>query len=107
MDLDSEQLIDKSTGLEAQGVICGTGVHGISTFTTTNDFQGILEQFLDITPGKFKASEKKNNVVHHIITQGPLIAARVRRLSPEKLEAAKAEFDYMIERGICRPSSGL
>lgn len=35
----------------------------------------------------------------------PPVAAKARRLAPDKLEAAKKEFQVMSELGICRPSS--
>ncbi|XP_039970042.1 uncharacterized protein LOC120781945 [Bactrocera tryoni] len=35
----------------------------------------------------------------------PARFSRPRRLSPEKLTAARAEFDYLLKLGICRPSS--
>ena len=41
---------------------------------------------------------------HHIITKGPKVSARVRKLTPEKLKAAKREFKLLCEAGICRPS---
>lgn len=43
-------------------------------------------------------------VNHQIITSGQPTFARARRLNPEKLTAAKKEFDYMIKLGICHPS---
>ena len=42
---------------------------------------------------------------HHILTSGPPTFAKARRLAPEKLKAAKAEFDHMLELGIIHPSS--
>jgi len=35
----------------------------------------------------------------------PPVAERARRLSPEKFRIAKAEFDLMIQEGICQPFS--
>ncbi|XP_011068811.1 PREDICTED: uncharacterized protein LOC105154786 [Acromyrmex echinatior] len=46
-----------------------------------------------------------SDVRHHIITMGPPVAERPRRLSLEKLKAAKAEFQRLVKAGICRPSS--
>ncbi|KAG8174150.1 hypothetical protein JTE90_011982 [Oedothorax gibbosus] len=46
-----------------------------------------------------------HNVTHVIVTKGPPVTSKVRRLAPDKLKIAKAEFDYMLEHGICRPSS--
>jgi len=42
---------------------------------------------------------------HHIITKGPPVHSKVRRLAPDKLHAAKEEFDKLVTLGICRPSS--
>ncbi|CAB0015814.1 unnamed protein product [Nesidiocoris tenuis] len=44
-------------------------------------------------------------VFHHIVTTGPPCFARPRRLAPDKLRVAKDEFEYMLQMGICRPSS--
>ena len=41
---------------------------------------------------------------HHIETTGPPVFAKSRRLSPEKLQAAKATFDDLLEHGVIRPS---
>ncbi|XP_024947283.1 uncharacterized protein LOC112495344, partial [Cephus cinctus] len=37
-------------------------------------------------------------------TQGPPRAERARRLTGEKLKAAKSDFEHMLTQGICRPS---
>ncbi|GJQ65324.1 hypothetical protein Trydic_g7440 [Trypoxylus dichotomus] len=44
------------------------------------------------------------NTQHQIETTGPPVSARARRLSPDKLAAAKLEFQHMVKLGICRPS---
>ncbi|GFX95933.1 retrovirus-related Pol polyprotein from transposon opus [Trichonephila clavipes] len=41
--------------------------------------------------------------VHHIITTGPPVTARPRRLHP-KLYAVKVEFEFLLAQGIIRPS---
>lgn len=46
-----------------------------------------------------------HHVQHHILTRGPPVAEPARRLSSEKLKAAKAQFVYMLAEGVCRPSS--
>ena len=45
------------------------------------------------------------DVHHYILTNGPPVHDRARRLSPEKLAAAKSIFKQMVEDGICQPSS--
>ena len=45
------------------------------------------------------------DVEHHIVTKGPPISSRFRRLDGEKLAAAKAEFLQMERDGIVRRSN--
>ena len=47
----------------------------------------------------------RHGVSHHIVTEGRPVFAQSRRLSPEKLVAAKAEFNKLLDMGIVRPSS--
>ncbi|KRY60903.1 Transposon Ty3-G Gag-Pol polyprotein [Trichinella britovi] len=42
---------------------------------------------------------------HHILTYGPPVFARPRRLPPDRLELARKEFDILLDLGIIRPSS--
>ena len=46
----------------------------------------------------------KHDVTHFITTTGSPVTAKARRLPPDKLLAAKAEFQHMMDLGICRPS---
>ena len=46
----------------------------------------------------------KHGVEHHIVTEGPPIYARTRRLNPERLAVARAEFANMERLGIIRRS---
>ena len=47
----------------------------------------------------------QHDVTHHIMTSGPPISARPRRLAPERLHIARQEFEHMLQLGIVRPSS--
>lgn len=46
-----------------------------------------------------------HNVVHELQTTGPPLFARPRRLPPDKCQITRREFDYMRDKGICRPST--
>ena len=59
----------------------------------------------DITTPNFIHSPVKHGIEHFIITKGPPVHARVRRLPPDKLLSAKSEFDRMESMGIVRRSS--
>ncbi|GBM71787.1 hypothetical protein AVEN_79440-1 [Araneus ventricosus] len=66
----------------------------------------LLLKFSDITmPSQSKpAVHVKHNTEHHIETRGPPVFSKARRLDPEKLQAAKREFQCMVSQGWCRQS---
>ncbi|XP_075527131.1 uncharacterized protein LOC142559417 [Dermacentor variabilis] len=68
-------------------------------------FTGILGDFPKLMRPPQASAAVKHNVCHHIVTTGPPVYARPRRLSPQKLQAARQEFDHMRELGIIRPSA--
>ncbi|GFW43654.1 hypothetical protein TNCV_4770031 [Trichonephila clavipes] len=45
-----------------------------------------------------------HGTVHHIITTGPPVTARPRRLHPKLHDAVKVEFEFLLAQGIIRPS---
>lgn len=69
-----------------------------------NAYSSLLQQFPELLTPHFHNSVNKHGVEHHIVTHGPPTHARARRLDPEKLSAAKAEFLQMEEMGIVRRS---
>ncbi|UYV75795.1 hypothetical protein LAZ67_13001374 [Cordylochernes scorpioides] len=65
----------------------------------------ILRQFPELTSQNLVKCPPRHSVTtHHIVTKGPPFAAKPRRLPTDKLAAAKKEFAFMMEKGICRPS---
>ena len=58
-----------------------------------------------ITVPNFSTTATKHTVEHYITTKGPPVHAHARRLPPDKLATAKAEFDRMQDMGIVRRSS--
>lgn len=71
----------------------------------SQDLQALISKFPDVVRPWTPQDRPKHSVTHHIITKGPPVVSRARRLAPEKLKIAKAEFDHMLELGIVRPSS--
>ncbi|KAG8178608.1 hypothetical protein JTE90_014199 [Oedothorax gibbosus] len=63
------------------------------------DIAGLF-QHLNVVNNKVR----KHNIEHYIETKGPSVFAKARRLSAEKLKAAKKEFEFMLQIGLCRPS---
>ncbi|GFW60479.1 transposon Tf2-8 polyprotein [Trichonephila clavipes] len=48
-----------------------------------------------------------HGTVRHIITTGPPVTARPRRLHPKLYDAVKVEFEFLLAQGIIRPSKSL
>ena len=64
----------------------------------------MLREFKDITVENFTINKLQHLVTHHIVTKEPPVFSKPRRLSSEKLKAAKAKIQFMLDAGICRPS---
>ena len=73
--------------------------------TSTDQYDILLAEFPAITTLNFVQQPTKHGVEHFITTKGPPVHARARRLPPDKLAAAKAEFSTMESMGIIRRSS--
>ncbi|GFX94037.1 retrotransposable element Tf2 155 kDa protein type 1 [Trichonephila clavipes] len=67
----------------------------------------ILGEFKEITFNNSFIKKPKHLVTHHILTSGPPVSAKVRRLATEKFKLAKKELEFMLGREICRPSNSL
>ena len=68
-------------------------------------FANILSEYPKLTEPNFSDTAPKHGVEHYIHTTGPPVHARARRLSPQKLAAAKEEFAKMEKMGIVRKSN--
>ncbi|XP_033224799.1 uncharacterized protein LOC117177867 [Belonocnema kinseyi] len=103
--LHASSLVDTTTGCSSSGFIKNASIFGVSTIDRTQPYSKILADFPEITSVSQCPDLVVHDVQHHIETKGPPIAERARRLSPDKLAAAKTQFQQMIDSGICRPSS--
>jgi cleavage and polyadenylation specificity factor subunit 1 len=92
------------TSLKTDGEVYHTSEFGISTINKTLQYSDLLCQFMNIIMTSPSKGKSGTSVLHHIVTTRPPVAERSRRLSGVKLTSAKAEFDYMLQRGICRLS---
>lgn len=104
VDVRKKQICDRKTTLTIAANSVNIPDRAILTIKSLPENCDILSQFKDLVTESQKATKPKHTVSHHIVTKGPPICERFRRLSPEKLKIAKAEFAYMCEQGICRPS---
>ncbi|XP_071632816.1 uncharacterized protein [Temnothorax longispinosus] len=89
-------LVDGQTGLRAKGRTQEQHTSSIKAINEESPYHHILKEFPDITrqSGTAKCS---HNTVHYInTTPGPPEACRPRRLAPDKLKAAKIEFELLL-----------
>lgn len=106
IDLQNRSLLDAKTKLQTVGKVMTTDIHSITTVNLEQNhpFRDLLEEFREITLPATLQADIQHDVTHHIVTKGPPVASKVRRMHPDKLKAAKEEFALMSELGICRPS---
>ena len=67
--------------------------------TIINEFPNLLIPHFDVS------DQNHHGVEHHLVTEGPPVFARARRLRDDQLNLAKAEFKKMEDLGIIRRSN--
>lgn len=105
VDIKGQCLLDPVSRLRAKGRACFDKISAIKSVAGESEYHDLLRKYEEITRLNRNSKELvKHDTVHFIPTNGPPVTARPRRLNPEQLKIAKREFDYMLEKGICRPS---
>ncbi len=91
VDLQGNRLVDATTFTSTPLVSISSDTHVVRhpTLATVaselnNRFSKLLMKFPDITTPNFVRSPAKHGIEHFIVTNGPPIHARARRLSPDK-----------------------
>ena len=107
VDMRHCKLLDATTNIWVNGVKSSQlSPHPMfATIDTKSPYHELLAQFPDITKTCYEDKAVKHDITHHIITTGPSVSARPRRLRPDQLNVARQEFDHMLQLGIIRPSS--
>uniref|UniRef100_A0A8C5DEF6 Gypsy retrotransposon integrase-like protein 1 n=1 Tax=Gouania willdenowi TaxID=441366 RepID=A0A8C5DEF6_GOUWI len=105
VDVKNGRLVDALT-FSSFACVRDEGTYdGLSSSLSEGDmYQKLLGEFPSLTQPTFAATTAKHGVEHHIETKGPPIHARARRLNPERLTIARAEFANMERLGIIRRS---
>ncbi|KMQ83879.1 transposon ty3-g gap-pol polyprotein [Lasius niger] len=104
-DLRKGRLIDGKTGLFTKKSPHTKTGEGIKAVTKQTSYHDLLTEFSNILKPTGNKKEIRHSTVHHIkTTSGPPEGCRPRRLAPDKLKAAKAEFDLLLQEGIGIPS---
>lgn len=99
-------LIDRDTNLKCFGrnINYDPSSMGIKAFDSNERYQRILADYPELLNENAVHGSGRINTFHHIETTGPPVFCRPRRLSPEKFNDAKRDFEIMVQQGICRPS---
>ena len=106
VDLENKRLVDAATYQSARLRSTRAMVPHLDAISvSTNPYDSLLANFPEITTPNYMQSSPKHGIQHFIPTKGPPVHARARRLPPDKLAIAKAEFNRMQEMGIIRKSS--
>ena len=108
-DVRNEVLIDSETTVATPCAAKQSISAGITALSNqhTCPFSKILSEFPNIIVPQnlITLPSIQSSTRHHILTKGPPVSARPRRLPADKYEAAKKEFEFLLSLGICRPSS--
>ncbi|UYV76853.1 hypothetical protein LAZ67_14002205 [Cordylochernes scorpioides] len=106
IDIKNKRLIDGITNLSIRGVIQSISDMGnISTLNSSSKVSAILTKYPNLCRPPSDFVEAKHSVKHYIPTIGQPIHPKARRLDSQRLTLAKAEFQYMLNNGIIRPSN--
>ena len=107
VDVKRYRLVDSSSQRTIRGFPHATAIVNplLASSNFTGKFHSLLNEFPQLTSEKSVLPAITTEVVHHIVTKGPPVRCRPRRLAPEKLCIAKTEFENMLKLGIVQPSS--
>lgn len=106
-DLRNKRLIDPLSKIFAkcERAKCSSFNLALTDNTSTDSrVLKILDEYREITGELNANTQARHDVTHHILTTGPPVSCRPRRLAPEKATIAMREFDQMQNQGLCRPS---
>ena len=108
VDIRNHRLIEADS-ITFSGISCSissaTTNHLALVEPTSNKFRKVLNEFPDLLKPTFSTAVVKHGVQHFIPTKNRPVFARARRLAPEKLKIAKAEFLEMEKMGIIQKLS--
>ncbi|UYV75519.1 hypothetical protein LAZ67_13000470 [Cordylochernes scorpioides] len=106
IDIKNKRVIDGIANLSIRGVIQSISDMGnISTLNSSSKVSAILTKYPNLCRPPSDFVEAKHSVKHYIPTRGQPINSKARRLDSQRLTLAKAEFQYMLNNGIIRPSN--
>jgi len=107
VDCRNNRLLDWLTSLSTPGFNAPPSVPSVKVIAGGTPLDSLLEEFPELTKPTGIHHKVRHNTMHHIrTTPGPPVACRPRRLAPDRLAVAKAEFDAMLRDGTARRAEG-
>ena len=104
-NMATAQLIDAITGHSTSGHRGRTYQDSVRALSGSSSYHDLLAEFPDITRPSGTPREIHHHTKHHIRLQpGPPIYHRARRLAPDRLRDAQAEFELLVREGTVRRS---
>ena len=105
VDTRNQRLVDGITSLTAAASVSKQPAQSVKTISGDSSSYPLLAEFPELTRPSGVQRDIKHSTVHHIrTTPGPPVSSRPRRLDPERLSIAKAEFAAMLNNGTVRRS---
>jgi hypothetical protein len=98
-------LLDGVTSLSVPAQAASSQTPSVKVINGGSSVDTLLSEFPDPIRSTGVQREVHHNTEYHIpITSGPPVTCRPRRLAPDRLAIAKAEFDAMLREGTARRS---
>ncbi|KAK3886592.1 hypothetical protein Pcinc_009240 [Petrolisthes cinctipes] len=107
VDSRYQQLHHRPTTCTIKATPCAEVTPRITHVSPEPAYTSLLQEFPELTSTTPHSGRKRHNVMHRIITQGQPCFARPRRLPPERLQAAKKEFEQLLQEADPLPSISL
>lgn len=97
--------MDAETKLSVNAIFANVDTPSPKNFAIESEYGTLLKVFPDLVAPPDFSHTVSHNIVHKIVTNGPLPFSSPRRLDTVRHKAAQSEFAHMVELGICRLSS--
>jgi hypothetical protein len=105
VDCRNNRLLNGVTVLSVPAQAVSTLAPSVKTILSGTAIDSLLAEFPDLTHPAGVQREVRHNTVHHIrTTPGQPVTYRPRRLAPDRLTIAKAEFEATLRDGTGRRS---
>jgi hypothetical protein len=107
VDCRNNRILDGATSLSTPAQTASTRFPRVKTIGSSTPADDLLSEFPDLTRPSGVPRKVRHSKLHHIkTTPGPPVSCQPRRLAPDRLAIAKAEFDAMLRDGTARRPDG-